>query len=207
MIFAIPTAFALNLGTLQKSSTASINSGETAVFRTLFWSADEEEYAVTINDAKVPKGWLIIVLPKQFQLGSAPLGKTERIYLPGNKNTIDAKTVDIYITAPEKAVSGEYEIALNAIAGNNKDAEFSLFQERKLHFRINVSGNSAEENKKTVNRTTLISISSFIDGTAPETQSLETVSNPPPEKDTRWKIPLIMIAAISIIAWRLYKYD
>ncbi|MBU4245480.1 MAG: hypothetical protein KKE71_00380, partial [Nanoarchaeota archaeon] len=73
MIFAIPTAFALNLGTLQKSSTASINSGETAVFRTLFWSADEEEYAVTINDAKVPKGWLIIVLPKQFQLGSAPL--------------------------------------------------------------------------------------------------------------------------------------
>lgn len=208
IIFAIPIAFALNLGTLQKSSAASIHSGETAVFHTLFWSIDKEEFTVTMNNTQVPKGWLAIISPKQFQLGGVPTGKTERIYLPSTKNTIDAQAVDIYITAPEKTVSGEYEIIINAIAGNDKDAEFSLFQERELRFRVNVSGTSAEENEIYENRTTFISISPAMDENPNEkTQPEETISNPPPEKGRGWELPLIMITAISLIAWRLYKYD
>ena len=210
IIFAVPgpVAFALNLGTLQKSSAASIASGETAAFRTLFWSTDTEEYTVTINYTEVPKGWLAIVLPKQFQLGGALSGKTERIYLPGTKNTIEAQVVDIYITAPVKTVSGEYEIILDAIAGTSEGAGFSLFQERKLRFEVNVSGISAEENEKNDNRTTFISISPAMDEKpAEKTQALGTISNPPPESDTDWGVPVLIITAISIIAWRLYKYD
>lgn len=217
ILFAIPAADALNLGTLQKQTSASINSGETAVFRALFWNSGEEAYTVNINEAQAPEGWLVIVLPRQFRLGGAPLEKTERIYLPGNKKTIGAQAVDVYLTAPERTVSGEYEIILNAAAGESKDAGFSLIQERKLIFKVNVSGNSektsdgANNNYGNGSRSTIINILPPISETGSggiEMQPEGAQYATPPDTDSGNKkiVSIILIFGILILARRLYKY-
>ncbi len=211
IILTIQTADAINLGTLQKSSAANISDGETAVFRTLFWSTDEEDYAVSIQTLEAPKEWIVMALPEQFVLGKTISGKSERIYLPGAKNTLDAKVVDIYITAPKKTTTGSYNISINAIAGNTNGNGFSLLQERKIRFIVNVLGAPPKpaQIENNADKTVLIDISQTSYDMSSEAKQIaaeqyaEQLQKETEKKTVSW----VVIAIISIIAWRLYKHD
>lgn len=207
-------AYAVNLGTLQKSYSANIASGEAAAFQILFWNAGSDEYPVQISEADAPEGWIIIATPKEFRLNSTPSGKIERIYLPSAKNTIGAKVVDVYAAAPKGASIGEYVVALKAITGENKGTEsgFSLFQERRFSFKINVVRGSPQKSDKdagTINKTVLINTMPLIDEKISYDYSTSDngqvfLQNLKKERTVGYAL---LILAIMIIAWRIYKYD
>lgn len=221
----IQTADAFNLGMLQKSLSANVSAGDTAAFRVLFWNADEIGYTLSINKINAPENWLIIIQPNNFLLNNSLKENIERIYLPGNKTTINAKASDIYITIPEKETVGVYQIVLNAIAGNEKNTGFSLFQERKIMFQVNViKGSEQKINESGDNeprRTVFIDTSSSIDNS--DEMGTYSLNNHSGEIGVQYKnIPyvkvneeqnkkpyliIILLFVVIIFAWRIYKYD
>lgn len=221
----IQTADAFNLGMLQKSSSVNVSAGDTTTFRVLFWNADEIGYTLSINKINVPENWLILIHPNHFLLNNSPKEFVERIYLPGAKTTISAKAVDVYITVPKRETVGAYEIVLNAIAGDGKSTGFSLFQERKIIFKVNViKGSEQKTNESGDNeprRTVIIDTSSLIDHSGEiNIHSLNNNSgeigaqyqNTPyvqvNEKESKKPyLILILMAIIILFAWRIYKYD
>jgi len=221
----IQTADAFNLGMLQKSSSVNVSAGETTTFRVLFWNADENGYDVSINKINAPKNWLIVIHPNHFLLNNNPEGFAERIYLPGAKTTINAKAMDVYITVPERETMGAYEIVLNAIAGDGKSTGYSLFQERKIIFKVdvvkgseqktNVSGDNEPQRTVIIDTSSLIDHSGEINTYSVNTNSGEINENykstsyvQSNEKENKKQyLGLLLMAIVILFAWGIYKYD
>lgn len=210
-------AGAFNLGTLQKSEFQNVRAGETAIFLILFWNSEGEEYAVELSGAGLPEGWTIIAAPSRFLLNSTPSGKTERIYLPGPKNTISAKVVEVYVVVPDTAPRGQYEAVLQATAGNSGGAGFSLLQERRFSFTVNVSegffSNHGGAKTSEANRAVIVNITP---DTANEKMTEEIQSDgflstsfgqSSRSGNTTQKLAAAAVIAIIIAAWMVYRHD
>ncbi len=199
---------AMNLGTLQKPSSADISAGETAVFHMLFWSDQEQGYDVRLTDIKAPQGWNVIPNPGQFMLNSTPDGRTERIYLSSAKNTITAKLVDLYVTAPSNEAIGNYTVSLAAAAGSGTGTGFSLVQERRFLFGVNViSGLAPKQAEAADTRTVLIDTIPSMSGQSEENKMLSGTAAETSGEYTKFAAYLFLIAVIVAIAWRVYRYD
>ncbi|VVB60827.1 Uncharacterised protein [uncultured archaeon] len=208
--FALPQlSDAMNLGTLQKQSSADIGAGETAVFHILFWNAQDQEYSVKISDSKMPQGWTVIVNPKQFLLNSTPAGNTERIYLPGAKNTVIAEVADIYVIVPKNESIGNYIVSIMAAAGNGTGPGFLLMQERQFSFDVNVVRGFVQKPAEAADpRTILINTMPPISEQSAEyNASSNTERTQEENRYGRFAVYLFAGVIIIILAWRVYLHD
>lgn len=203
LFFAEPSA-AFNLGALQKSSSADVSAGDTAVFRILFWNAEPGEYQLTISDFEVPNGWIVLASPQQFMLNSTPFEKTERIYLSSAKNTISAKAVDIFVTVPENEVIGEYAVVLYAVAGSGSSGSFSIMQERRFLFNLNVVKGKQKTSYSGAQKNMISAGKDSSEIEVIQITSNETVTGKSGLRSVAYAFGII---AILLIAWRVYKYE
>src|SRR3989344_7548182 len=75
-------AGAISLGSLEKSTVAEVEEGETAAFTLLFWNRDEQPYPVRL-EGQASEGVAVLIEPQEFVLGRQPEGEAEGMTLPG----------------------------------------------------------------------------------------------------------------------------
>ncbi len=147
IVFLAPALFsskadAINLGTYPKSDTVSVSAGSYATVDILFWNTGDEKYFVEIETLRQPESWYVVAVPKKFEIGQGvEYPQKENLLLPGQSAPIAARVVRVVISLPESAREGDYEVALQAIAGGGEGV-MSVSQARVFRFQVHVE-NSA----------------------------------------------------------------
>ena len=226
MFVLLPQATnALNLGTLQKSNTINLSSGETTTFDILFWNTESEGYNLFLETITAPKDWTIIINPFDFYLGNTSFGKMEHIYLPRIKKTISASVINVHILVPKTTPTGKYTVILKATSNDKTTSLISLKQERLFFYEINVVGNN-QKNSNDNNQNDNNANNEFIETINTEQTSILIDINPTilhqtnvsklknPSKsinisnnNTKTFLFFVSIILIIFIAWRIYAHD
>ncbi len=143
LVFLAPALFsseadALNLGTYPKSDTVSVSAGSYASVDILFWNTGDEKYFVEIEPLRQPESWYVVAIPKKFEIGQGvEYPQKENLLLPGQSAPTAARIVRVVISVPEGAKEGDYEVALQALAGSGQGV-MSVSQARVFSFRVYV---------------------------------------------------------------------
>ncbi|MBW6461430.1 MAG: hypothetical protein K0B07_00050 [DPANN group archaeon] len=143
MLFAlllVEPVCAFNLGTLQKTTSYNVTSGETVQFDILFWNTEAIGYNLQLEIVHVPKDWVVISDPSMFYLDNNYSGKIEHMYISRLKKTVNAALVNVYVYVPKSEKLGKYTVVLKAVAGEGDSISgFSLRQERTFFFDVYVT--------------------------------------------------------------------
>ncbi len=132
------TANAISLGTYPKSDTVFVSAGSYATVDILFWNTGTEKYSVEIEPRRQPERWYVVAVPKKFEIGpGVEYIQKEDLLLPGQSAPIAARVVRVVISVPLSARAGEYEVALQALAGGG-DGVMSVSQARVFSFQVHV---------------------------------------------------------------------
>ncbi|NOQ55836.1 MAG: hypothetical protein GQ477_03435 [Nanohaloarchaea archaeon] len=209
IIFLEPVS-AFNLGTLQKSASQNVTSGDTISFELLFWNIYDEGYDVVLENVKVPKDWVVIVDPSYFYLDNRSFFDVEHIYIPSIRKTINAYPVTVYVSVPKAEAYGDHEIVLKAVAGQGESQSgFSLKQERLFFFDVFVTKDLYQDrpNDDAVTKSVSVDISPMISHQELGVSSTEISSTDFLYQHIKTGIILISFVLILIIAWRIYEYD
>ncbi len=217
IIFAIFFVFmlvepvcAFNLGTLQKTASHNVTSGDTVQFDILFWNADDSGYSLELENVDVPKDWVVISDPAVFHLDDNYSGKAEHMYIPRLKRTVSAPLVNVYVSVPKSAQSGKYTIALKAVAGAGDTVSgFSLRQERMFFFDVYVAKDLYPEahNDEIGPKTVSIDISPIINHQIKDVRSTESEREMNVFQHMRIVILLLIVIVVLVVARRIYEYD
>ena len=136
-IFAVD-ANAISLGTYPKSDTVFVSAGSYATVDILFWNTGAEKYSVELESLRQPEGWYVVAVPKKFEIGpGVEYSQKENLLLPGQSTPIVARIVRAVVSVPLSAKEGEYEIALQALAGGGEGV-MSVSQARVFRFHVHV---------------------------------------------------------------------
>ena len=143
VLFLAPAIFsaaanAISLGTYPKSDTVFVSAGSYATADILFWNTGNEKYFVGLEPLRQPDNWYVVAVPKKFEIGpGVEYPQKENLLLPGQSAPIAAMVVRVVISVPESARAGEYEVALQALAGGG-DGVMSVSQARVFSFQVHV---------------------------------------------------------------------
>lgn len=148
LIFLAPAIFsaaanAISLGTYLKSDTVFVSAGSYATADILFWNTGNEKYFVGLEPLHPPDKWYVVAVPKKFEIGpGVEYPQKENLLLPGQSAPIAARVVRVIISVPESAREGEYEVALQALAGGGEGV-LSVSQERVFSFQVHVENTAS----------------------------------------------------------------
>ena len=206
MVFLVPAIFtteanAISLGTYPKLDTVSVSAGSSATVDILFWSTGDEKYSVEIETLRQPEGWYAVAVPKKFEIGQGvEYSQKENLLLPGQSAPIAARVVRVVISVPESAREGDYEVALQALAGGG-DGVMSVSQARVFNFMVHVENTAyiSQENSEKK------PITDF-EETGPGIVAREEV--PPAQEDSGNSRVFFIVVATAIIlyfSWKLAR--
>jgi len=171
LVFLITSSnsFAINFGSVVKNNMLTIRQGESGEFVILVWNLEKPSLPVTIKTASSPDGWLVRITPENFVLNyaldPAPYEKWE--YLMEKDYLIKTFPVKVSVTVPENVESKNYNILLNAVAGNPSNG-ISFLIERNFLLTVNAddgSGSKVLESTKKNSESMMDSIKNFLTNT------------------------------------------
>lgn len=192
MIMLAGSANAISLGSLLKDDFREISGGEEGDFNILVWNRESEPYPLVFEVDSYPKGWNIVIEPRELSLSNSPQGDVEGMSLPGVDKVIMAKKVKVIVSVPA-GEDGKHEILLRAIAGDRK-SDISVLQERTFRLRVGVT-EYKNENTPQIGRF-FEDLSGRITGFASRKNST-----------SEFVIILVAVVFIVLVIWRVYNRE
>ena len=189
------TAYAINLGSLQKTESLSIHAGETGAAVILLWT-QEDRFPVQMEVTQAPENWNVSVAPKEFELSRSPSGPIEYIMVRGER--LKAQAVKVLIHVPKSEEQKRYEVTVTLVGGSGEH-QVAVVQERAFRFSVDVLG-KALPGSRTVTETTITETArtdspAGITGMAP---AFSPESNP--------YVLFIVLLVILVALWVYYKH-
>jgi uncharacterized membrane protein len=140
---------ASTIGSLQKKSYDKCEPGKSVEFTVLMWNLDSSQIPVHLKVRSVPEDWAVIIRPSDFNLTQNMEENYEYVVI--DNKYVKALPIKVFVKVPSDAESGNYEIIVNGIAGNNENA-ISVIYEKNFKFDVEVMKelNTFERIKETV---------------------------------------------------------
>ena len=140
LILLSSEVYALNMGSVAKNKIAEISIGESAKFKMLFWSFENEAHIVKLSIKESPEGWTIIIDPDEFILNKT-IGE-EYISLPYTNENIKAKVVNLFAKPSSNSKPGKYLVSIKSeirLPQNEKNA-ITIVPGTILNFVVELEG-------------------------------------------------------------------
>ncbi|MGC8812212.1 MAG: hypothetical protein ACP5O8_01330 [Candidatus Aenigmatarchaeota archaeon] len=147
ILFLIPSAKALSLGSLQKSNFAEIKKGETKEFKIFLWNLENSSFFVNLEPIS-SEDFIVLVEPNNFLLNASKIGPPyeEGEYIKLSLGDVKVFPVKVLVKALSSA-KGENEIKVK-LKAESLDSGINLAQEKIFVFKVKIEEYFSSEQTK-----------------------------------------------------------